>query len=55
MNNNLIGLNEKFKVINKMVWIKSVMNGTGGVGRIFERLLGKKVEKQIVVTFYCDC
>jgi len=42
--NNITQLNEKFKQIKERGYVKTVMNGSGGVGRTFEQLLGKEVE-----------
>ena len=44
MNENFYTLNEKFKRINNLGWIKSKSHGSGNVGITFEYLLGKERE-----------
>lgn len=44
MNDNFYTLNQEFKKINSLGWIKSQSHGSGNVGITFESLLGKKRE-----------
>jgi len=41
---NILKLNEEFKRIKKLGFTKTILNGSGGVGRTFEYLLGKSVD-----------
>lgn len=44
MNKNFYTLNEEFKRIHNLGWIKSKSHGSGNVGITFEYLLGKERE-----------
>lgn len=42
INESIKKLNEEFKKIKKMGYVPEVHSGYGGIGDIFERLLGKE-------------
>ncbi len=45
-------LNKKFNEVKKMGWVKSLRNGTTGIGYTFETLLGKKEDRSSNPDYY---
>ena len=44
--NNILKLNKEFMRIKNMGWVRTVVNGSAGVGLTFEYLLGKEFDNE---------
>ena len=51
--NNIIKLDNEFKRIKKLGWVKSVTKGSAGVGMTFEYLIGKEFDNKGLPDYDC--